>query len=82
MSQVYHVTGELTDSQHVILDEPIPLPPGKVRVMVEQVPTVPKPDLPTFERTLRDRQRVRGHVPRTKEEIDAYVSAERESWDF
>src|SRR5262245_2303999 len=36
MSQAYHVTGELTDSQHVKLDEPVPLPAGKVRVVVEE----------------------------------------------
>src|SRR5262245_59562809 len=36
MSQAYHVTGELTDSQHLRLDEPVPLPAGKVRVVVEE----------------------------------------------
>jgi hypothetical protein len=82
MSQVYQVTGELTDSRHVTLDEPIPLTAGKVRVILEQVPTGPKPDLAAFEGTLRERQRARGHVPRTKEEIDSYLNAERESWDF
>src|SRR5262245_48453050 len=39
MSQAYHVTGELTDSQHVKLDEPVPLPTGKVRVVVEEFTT-------------------------------------------
>jgi hypothetical protein len=63
------------------LDEPIPLALGKVRVIVEQVPNAPKADLAVFERTLRERQTARGHVPRTKEEIDAYVKAERDSWD-
>ncbi len=82
MSQVYRVTGELTDSQHVTLDEPIPLPAGKVRVIVEHFPTGLKPDLADFERMLRDRQQLRGHVPRTKEEIDSYLNAERASWDF
>jgi hypothetical protein len=82
MSHVYQVTGELTDSRHVTLDQPIPLTAGKVRVIVEQLPTGPKPDLSAFELTLRERQRARGHLPRTKEEIDSYLAAERDSWDF
>jgi len=82
MSQAYQITGELTDSRHVTLDEPLPLAAGKVRVTVERLPSGPKPDLAVFERSLRERQQARGHVPPTKEEIDAYLKAERESWDF
>ncbi len=81
MSQTYQLTGELTDDRHVTLDEPVPLAPGKVRVIVEQVAGDTKPDLAAFEQTLRARQAARGHVPRTKEEIDAYLNAERDSWD-
>lgn len=36
MSRAFHVTGELTDSQHLTLDVPVPLPNGKVRVAVEE----------------------------------------------
>src|SRR5262249_23167571 len=36
MSQAYHVTGELTDGRHLKLDDPVPLPAGKVRVVVEE----------------------------------------------
>jgi hypothetical protein len=82
MSHAYQVTGELTDSRHVKLDEPIPLMPGKVRVVVEQLTNGPKLDLVAFERLLRERQAARGHVPKTKKEIDAYLNAERASWDF
>jgi hypothetical protein len=81
MSQSFQVTGELTDSRHVVLDEPIPLAVGKVQVIVASVSQKPQSDLATFERGLRERQQARGHVPRTKEEIDAYLRAERESWD-
>jgi hypothetical protein len=81
MSQSFELTGELTDSRHVTLDEPIPLALGKVRIILEQVPNTPKADLAAFERTLRERQAARGHVPRTKEELDAYLNAERDSWD-
>jgi hypothetical protein len=81
MPQTYELTGELTDSRHVTLDEPVPLALGKVRVIVEHVPNALKTDLAAFERTLRERQTARGHVPRTKEEIEAYLKAERDSWD-
>lgn len=54
---------------------------GKVRMVVEELSNELKPDLPTFERMLRDRQAERGHVPRTKEKIDAYLNAERASWE-
>jgi hypothetical protein len=81
MSDVYQVTGELTDSRHVTLDQPVPLPMGKVRIVVEGISTGSKPDLVAFERELRVRQAARGHTSPTKEEIDAYLNAERDSWD-
>ncbi len=82
MSQIYQVTGELTDSRTLKLDEAIPLNSGKVRVVIAELEKEPKPDLAAFERLLRERQAARGHIPRTKEEIDAYLNAERDSWDF
>jgi hypothetical protein len=81
MSKTHQVTGELTDSTHVKLDEPIPLTNGKVRLVVEELTHEAKPDLAAFEQLLRERQTARGHVPRTKEQIDAHLSAERASWD-
>lgn len=30
---------------------------------------------------IRARQRARGHVPMTKEEVDRYIEEERNSWD-
>lgn len=82
MSQTFEVTGELTDDRHLTLDEPIQLPAGKVRVIVEPVAGDAKPDLETFLREMHARQKARGHVPPTKEEVDAYINAERDSWDF
>ena len=81
MPQLYELTGELTDGRNLVLDVPLPLPPGRVRVIVEQLAAALKPDLIAFERELRSRQAARGHVPPTKEEVDAYLEAERNSWD-
>ena len=63
------------------MDQPIPLEAGKVRVIVQEIPSEPKPDLAAFEQTLRQRQQTRGHQPRGHEEINDYLNAERDSWD-
>lgn len=81
MSQAYQVTGELTDSRHVELDEAIPLPAGRVRVVVEELSSAAKPDLVAFEQLLRARQAARGHVPRSKDEVDGDLNVERASWE-
>ena len=81
MSQTFEVNGEMTDSRHVKLDEAIPLSQGKVRVIVEPVAATAKPDLKEFLEQMWEAQRRRGHVPRTKEQIDADLNAERDSWD-
>jgi hypothetical protein len=84
MEQTYVVTASITDGKHLTLDEAIPLTSGKVRVVVEVLSAEPKAptDLASFERRLRERQAARGHVPPTREEVDAYLNAERDSWDF
>ena len=82
MSQIYQVNGELIDNLTLKLDAALPAATGKVRVTVELFPGKPRPDLKEFVEQMWERQRLRGHVPRTKEEIDAYINAERDSWDF
>jgi hypothetical protein len=81
MSQSFQVTGELIDPQHVTLDQPVPAGPSKVRVTVELLSDEKKPDLREFMEAMWQEQRRRGHVPPTKEEVDAYLNAERDSWD-
>jgi len=81
MTNAYVVTGTLTDAQTVRLDEPLPLPAGKVRVVIEAAPEAAKQPLQDYLAQLRQRQAARGHVPRSREEIDAQLRAERESWD-
>lgn len=81
MSQTYEVNGEMTDSSHVTLDQPIPVSQGRVRVIVEPVGGESKSGLKEFMEQMWEAQRRRGHVPRTKEQIDAELNAERNSWD-
>lgn len=77
----YMVGGTLTDSRTVTLDEPLPAAGGRVRATVELLPAAGTvQSLTEFLTWLREQQRVRGHVPRSREDIDAQVRAERESW--
>lgn len=83
METAYIVTGTLTDEHTVTLDEALPMSEGKVRLSVE-----PLSISQTGKRThaeviaeIRERQQARGHQPRTREEIDAYIQTERDSWN-
>lgn len=81
METTYIVTGTFTDEHTVRLDEALPLAPMKVKLAVE--PLVAKASRPHDEviAEIRDLQKARGHVPRTREEIDTYLQAERNSWE-
>lgn len=75
------VTGSLSDSRTSGLDEPIPLSGGQVRVIVEFAEAASKPSHDKFLTWLQERHEARSHVPRTRDEVDASLRAERESWD-
>lgn len=82
METAYIVTGTLTDCNTVTLDESLPLTTTKVRLSVEPLPVQPvKRTHAEVIAEIRERQRARGHQPRTREEIDAYLDAERNSWN-
>jgi hypothetical protein len=81
METAYIVTGTLTDEHTVKLDEALPLAQGKVRLSVEPLaPKLPRPHDEVIAE-IRQRQRARGHKPATRAEIDAYLQAERDSWE-
>ncbi len=81
MQQAFVVTGSLSDSRTIRLDEPIPRSGGKVRVIVELAEAAAKISHDEFLAWLQKRHEARGHVPRTRDEVDASLRAERESWD-
>ena len=82
MTSAYVVTGTLTDGKTVQLDEPLPVTAGKVRITVEVMePSRPTQSLHEWLEELRARQAARGHVPRTVKEVEAYLKAERDSWE-
>ncbi len=81
MQTAYIVTGTLNDDRTVTLDEALPLAPMKVKLSVEPLtPKLPRPHAEVIAQ-IRQWQKARGHVPPTREEIDAYLQAERDSWD-
>jgi hypothetical protein len=74
------VTGTLTDDHTVTLDEALPLTPMKVRLVVEPLRSVSQRPYLEVMADIRQRQWARGHQPPTREEVDAYLQAERDSW--
>jgi hypothetical protein len=81
VQEVYVVTGSLTDSRTITLDEPVPLVGGKVRVIAQAAGATQKMSHEEFLTWLRCRHEARGALPLTLEEVDASLGAERESWD-
>ena len=81
MQTAYIVTGTLSDEQTVKLDEALPLAQMKVRLTVEPLAPAPKRPHDEVIAEIWARPQARGHKPRTREEIDADLQAERDSWD-
>ena len=82
MSEPYTMSGTLSNEKVVILDKAVPLPPGRVRVTVEALPDdQPEGTFLTRLHVIRQALRDSGYHFRTKEEIDAQIQAERESWE-
>ena len=82
MSEAYTGVGTLSDEKTVILDQPIHLPPGRVRVIVERLPDEQAASawLDALH-AIRASLRASGYRFRTKDEIDGQIRSERESWE-
>src|SRR5262245_4795369 len=73
-ANLIEVRGEVRPNGTLALEEKVNLPPGRVCVTIQ--PLVPPPtDDPFWQRMqgIWDDQKARGHVPRTKEQIDAEI---------
>ena len=73
-----NVQGILREDGTLVLDDKPNLPPGRVKVTVEQVPDYKETEIWQFFERLWAEQRERGHVPRTREEIDAELETARQ----
>jgi hypothetical protein len=74
------VEGALQPDGTLVLDEKPNLPPGRVRVTMQAVPAPVGPEDGFMARMERiwAAQDARGHVPRTREEIDAEINLLRD----
>jgi hypothetical protein len=80
MHNAYIVKGTLTNERTVMLDEALPLPSTKVRLVVEPLESASHHSYQEIVAAIRERQEARGHQPPTTEGVDAYLQAERDSW--
>ncbi len=72
------VQGTLRPDGTLILDKIPDLPPGRVRVSVQPLLDLTQTDVWQVLEKIWTEQRARGHVPRSREEIDADIAAMRQ----
>jgi hypothetical protein len=72
------IQGTLREDGTLLLDQKPNLPPGRVKVIVEPVPDITQTDVWQVLERIWAGQRARGHVPRSREEIDAELEAARQ----
>jgi len=70
--------GTLREDGTLVLDEKPNLPPGRVKVTVAPVSDLTQTDVWQILEQIWAGQRARGHVPRSREEIDAELEASRQ----
>jgi hypothetical protein len=75
------VQGYLSEDGTLVLDDKLDLPAGRVKVTVEPVPDLTQTDVWQVLEQIWAGQRARGHVPRTREQIDAELEASRQEDD-
>ncbi len=81
MADTYTATGTLVDGRTVTLNREIPIPKGKVRVVVKSLEEVSKRPVLDVLSDIHKKQNARGHIPPVREQVDIYLQAERDSWD-
>lgn len=81
MADSYTTTATLSNKKTLVLDEPVPMAGGRVRVTIEQLPET-QSGVNLLERlsAIHRALQASGYRPHTREEIDAQIRAERDSW--
>ncbi len=77
-TQPFEVQGTLREDGTLVLDQKPNLPPGRVKVTVELVSDLTQTDVWQVLERIWAGQRARGHIPRTKEQIDAELEQARQ----
>ena len=81
MNDTYTATGTLVDGRTVTLNKEIPIPKGKVRVVVKSLEEISKRPVLDVLLDIHKKQNARGHKPPVREQVDIYLQTERDSWD-
>lgn len=81
MHNSYIVTGRMTDAHTVTLDEDLPHPTARVRVVIELLPALNQRPYRDVMKVIRERQVRRNHQPKSRDAVDEYLRQERASWD-
>lgn len=80
-SGTYTTTGAISPKKQLILDDPVPLPAGRVRVTIEALSDgTTGADFLTLLQRIHATLRQAGHRPPTADEVAAHISAERDTW--
>jgi hypothetical protein len=72
------IQGTLREDGTLLLDQKPNLPPGRVKVIVEPIIDLTQTDVWQVLERIWASQRARGHIPRSREEIDAELEASRQ----
>ena len=79
---VYTVNGTNTVPNTLSLDEPLPVSSGEIEVALKSdTPAEPNRKWQLTLEKIRAAQAARGHIPRTREEIDRELAELRSEWD-
>lgn len=78
ITNAIQVEGTVREDGTLLLDQKLELPPGRVRLTVEPMSDCNQTEIWRFFEQLWAEQRARGHVPRTREQIDAELQAARQ----
>jgi hypothetical protein len=77
-TNMVEIQGTLQADGTLVLDEKPNLPPGRVRITVQLLTDLTQTPIWQVLETIWAEQRARGHVSRSKEEIDADIAASRQ----
>jgi hypothetical protein len=82
MEQTYIVNGTVENGQIIHLDEPVPISTKRVSVIIKPAPQKSYNGEALFAwlEQLHERRNKLGIKSLTKEEIDAWIQEERDSW--
>jgi hypothetical protein len=77
-SNIVEVEGVLREDGTLVLDKRPELPPGRVRVSIQPFADLSRTPVWQFLEKIWGEQKARGHVARSREEIDADIAAMRQ----